>query len=66
MKIREKAILAVHYPLGVNRVYVHRSWNKWTSVFWAIFKTIWIDLHFPFGKTKWVRQELEVRPCIVI
>ena len=66
MKDKEKAILTVHYPFGVSREYVHRSWNRWTAGVWAFCKSMWILLRFPLRKTHWVRPELEIRPCIAI
>ena len=62
----EKAILTVHYPLGLVRTYSHYSWNRWTAAFWAICKSMKILLPFPFRKTHWVRTELEIRSCDVI
>ena len=62
----EKAILSVHYPLGVTREYIHRSWNRWTAALWAMCKSMWILLRFPLRKTHWVRTELEIRPCNAI
>ena len=62
----EKAILTVHYPLGVQRIYTHYSWNRWTAAFWAMRKSMWILLRFPLRKTHWVRTELEIRPCFAI
>ena len=63
---REKAILTVNYPLGVKRVYTHYSWNLWTAVAWAMYKSMVILLRFPMKKTHWVRPELEIHPCNAI
>ena len=65
----EKAILTVNYPLGVKRVYTHYSWNRWTAVvrsIWLMYKSMCRFLRFPMKKTRWVRHELEIRPCNAI
>ena len=62
----EKAILTVHYPLGLVRTYGHYSWNRWTAAAWAFYKSMAILLHFPMRKTHWVRTELEIRACNAI
>ena len=59
----EKAILTVHYPLGLVRTYSHYSWNRWTAAAWAMYKSMRILLRFPMKKTHWVRSELEIRAC---
>ena len=62
----EKAILSVHYPLGVTRTYTHYAWNRWTAAMWLFCKAMGIVLHFPLKKTHWVRSEAEIRPCNAI